>query len=81
MEQEEIKTEREARSHLIGRLAGINDIRIQFMGIGYDNNDTAKIIRQRCNDRIFEIKEILEIKIIGDCWLNSAKDILNKFKE
>lgn len=77
---ETIDTEQKAIESLLGRIAGINDIRISVMGIGYDTDKTALMIRKRCTDKIFELKEILEIKIIGDTWFDSAKEILDKLK-
>jgi len=73
-------TEEEATDHLIGRIAGINDIRISVMGIGYDNDKTALMIRKKCTDKIYELKEILEIKVIGDLWFDDARTILDKLK-
>ena len=76
-----INTEEEAMNQLIGRIAGINDVRISVMGIGYDGDKTALMIRKKCTDKIFELKEILEIKIIGDLWFDNATDLFKKLKE
>ena len=75
-----INSENEAISHLLGRISGLNDIRISVMGIGYDKDETALMIRRKCTDKIFEIKEILEIKIIGATYFDDAKIILEGLK-
>ena len=78
---EDINTKEQAIAHLLGRISGLNDARILVMGIGFDNDDTARMIRKECTSKIFELKEILEIKIIGDTWFDNAKTILDKLEK
>ena len=74
----EIKTKEEAKAHLLGKIAGINEIRIAFWGIGYDKNETALKVRKITNDKIFELKEILEIDLVGESMFSDAESLLKK---
>ena len=78
---ENIDTREQAIMHLLGRVAGLNNARILVMGIGYDDDKTALMIRKKLTSEIFELKEILEIKIIGDTWFDNAKTILDKLEK
>jgi hypothetical protein len=76
--ENEIKTEAEARAHLLGRIAGLNDARLAFWGIGYDKDETALRLRKMTSEKIHKIKEILEIKYIGDSWFDQAVNLYKK---
>ncbi len=76
-----ITTKEEAKAHLLGRIAGLNDARLSVWGIGYDNDDTARMVRQMTGKRINELKEILEIEYIGDNWFSSAADYLKTLEK
>lgn len=73
-----INTHDEAVAHILGRIAGLNDIRIAFWGIGWDKDKTAQRVRKIATDKIYELKEILEIKIIGDSWFDDASSLINR---
>jgi len=73
-----IQTKEEAKAHLLGKIAGINEIRIAFWGIGYDKDATALMVRKITNDKIYELKEILEIDNFGDSWFSDAESLLKK---
>lgn len=75
-EIEKFKTLEEARAHIYGRIAGINDVRISVWGIGYDKDETAQKIRKYTSEKIYELKEMLEIDYFGDTWFESAVDFL-----
>jgi hypothetical protein len=49
-------------SFLLGRIYGANSVRIVFWGIGYDNDETARMVRKVTTDIIYEAKEPLEIE-------------------
>ena len=73
-----IQTKEEAKAHLLGKVAGINEIRIAFWGIGYDKDETALMVRKITTDKIYELKEILEIDNLGDSWFSDAESLLKK---
>ncbi len=73
-----IQTKEEAKAHLLGKIAGINEIRIAFWGIGYDKDETALMVRKITTDKIYELKEILEIDNFGDSWFSDAESLLKK---
>lgn len=79
MEKEEkFTTKMEAKAHILGRIAGLNEVRIAFLGIGYDKDETAQKIRRLANEEIFKLKEILEIDYLGSGWFESAQELLKK---
>jgi len=76
--KKEIQTNEEAKAHILGRIAGLNNVRISVMGIGYDKDDTARMIRKNTTDEIFRLKEMLDIDSFGSDWFESASDLLKK---
>jgi len=76
-----ITTKEEAKAHLLGKIAGINEIRIAFWGIGWDKDETALRVRKITNDKIFELKEILEIDSLGESWFDDAESLLKKISK
>lgn len=72
------ETKEEAKAHILGIIAGLNEARIQVMGIGYDQDETARMMRRYTLGRIFELKEILEIDHFGSEMFESANELLNK---
>lgn len=75
---EKITTKEEAKAHILGRIAGLNDARTLVWGIGFDKDKTAQIIRKYTTDEIFKLKEILDIENFGDSMFESAVDLLKK---
>lgn len=71
-----LNSKEEAKAHLLGRIAGLNDVRLSVWGIGYDKNETAQRIRKYTCDEISRIKEILVIDTIGDDMFSDANQIL-----
>jgi len=76
-----LQTQEEAKAHLLGKIAGINEIRIAFWGIGYDKDETASKVRKITNDKIFELKEILEIDSLGESMFSDAVSLLKKINK
>ena len=74
--EKKLKTKDEAKAHILCKIAGLNEIRIAFWGIGYDKDETAQRVRKITNDEIFKLKEILDISNFGDSMFESAQDLL-----
>ena len=75
---DKISTKEEAKAHLLGRIAGLNEARLSVWGIGYDKDETAGMVRRMTGKRIQELKEILEIDYIGDGWFSDATSFLKE---
>lgn len=71
-----MNTKEEAKAHIIGKIAGLNEARLAVWGIGYDDDETALFMRKTMNDKIFSLREILDIDQFGDSWFNSAQELL-----
>ncbi len=71
----------EAMAYLLGKLDAYNDIRINFWGFGYDNDETGQRVRKITTDRIMEVKEILEIDYFGEKAFSSVKEFLKDLKK
>ena len=74
----DIKNIEEAKAHILGRIAGLNDTRLSVWGIGYDKDETALMIRKQTTDKIFKLKEILDIKDFGEKMFSDACDLFKK---
>ena len=71
-----IKTKEEAEIYIYGMITGLNKARLLIWGMGYDNDETALMMRKKIMNEIFELKEILEIKHIGSVFFDSASGLL-----
>lgn len=69
-----ISTEKEAKIYLLGIIEGLNKIRLSVWGFGYDNDETAGMIRKITTERILEIKEMLDIDSFGDQSFSTVKE-------
>ncbi len=74
MEELKITNEKEAKIYLLGIIEGLNKIRLSVWGFGYDNNETAQMIRSLTTKKIFEIKEMLDIDNFGEQAFDSVKN-------
>lgn len=74
MDELKITTEKEAKIYLLGIIEGLNKTRLSVWGFGYDNDDTARMIRKTTSERIFEIKEMLDIDSFGDQAFSAVKE-------
>lgn len=57
-EQEQLKLNKE---QIKGQIKGLNTARIRVWGIGYDNDETALMMRRFLSREITELQEMLDI--------------------
>ncbi len=74
-------TKEEAENYILGLISGLNKARVLVWGIGYDSDETALMLRREIMNQIYSLKEILEIKYIGDSYFESAEQLINSLKE
>lgn len=76
-----IESEKEARIYLLGIIEGLNKTRLSVWGFGYDNDETARMIRRTTSERIREIKEMLDIDSFGDDMFSSVDEYVKSKTE
>ena len=74
MNELKITTEKEAKIYLLGIIEGLNKIRLSVWGFGFDNDDTARMVRKLTSEKIFEIKEMIDIDSFGDQAFSTVKE-------
>lgn len=83
MKKEELKieNEREAKIFMLGMMKGYNDTRINFWGIGYDNDDTARTVRKFTGEMIQKYSDILQLDSLLSGSFSDVESFVKQLSE
>lgn len=76
--EKNLKNKEEAKAFILGKITGLNDARLSVWGIGFDKDETARLVRKFTTDKIFALKEMIEIDNFGDSMFESIDSLIKQ---